>query len=56
MVPPAVQSLIQVASDDVVHSNESIEHSNMKDDNKQSFVEATTFWEACFIFVTIARA
>lgn len=43
MVPPAVQSLIQVISDNVVHSNESVEHSDMKGGNNQSFVEATTF-------------
>lgn len=43
MVPPAVQSLVQVASDDVVHNNKSIEYSNGKDNNNQSFVEVTAF-------------
>lgn len=43
MVPPAVQSPIQVVLDSVVHSDESIEHSDMKNINKQSFVEATMF-------------
>lgn len=41
MVPPAVQSLIQVVSDNVAHNNKSIEHSNRKDNNNQSFVEVT---------------
>lgn len=43
MVPPAVQSLIQVVSGNVVHNNKSIEHSNGKDNNNQSFVEVTAF-------------
>lgn len=43
MVPPAVQSLIQVVLDNVVHSNISIEHSKGMGNNNQSFVEVTAF-------------